>query len=186
MLRGHARDGLARDDEQAEHVDGEDALQPLQRHVWDQGLVVDRGVVDDGGDRSKLVVDRFQHPQDVVFFAHIGLDRDGALAGVPDVGRDLLRPIPGLGVVDGDIVALGAGEPRDGGADPAAAARNDHDLGHTPPPDCSVLPARAFTQRLTRAATSGVVPSGTSALSWTTSSNCLSIQLASTAKPHAS
>ncbi len=81
--------------------------------------------------RPSVSIDGREQALDVLFPAHIGLDRHGAAARLLDVrhhGR-------GAGLVGreihGDIVAVGGGEPRRRRADAAARAGNENDLvGH--------------------------------------------------------
>jgi hypothetical protein len=124
VIRAHATDGLPAAQDEPDDVDAENPLDACSLHVRHQAFVVDARVVDERVDRAQLRVDRAEHPYDVVLPAHIGLDNERPPPLGPDGRGDVVRAVPGAGVVDAHVVAFSGRDLRDHGTDAAAPARH--------------------------------------------------------------
>jgi hypothetical protein len=86
----------------------------------------DAGIVHERRERAKRAFGGVEKAPDLLFARHVSLDRRRSAAGTLDIADHAARGRAVHGIVHGYGVLAGASEPRDGGADAAATARNDH------------------------------------------------------------
>lgn len=74
MPCAHAFHGLCRAGKTAEHIDAHHAFEPLPRHVFHAAGHIDHAcVVDQPCDAAHGLIDLVEQPDDVCFYADIGL-----------------------------------------------------------------------------------------------------------------
>ncbi len=116
---------MAHDQESAAQIDAHDAVEKLEVGAVEAEIVHDAGVIDDDVDPPERVGRFPEQPRDVVGFADVALDGDGAAAEILDRFDDF----SGLGGAAGEIHRDGESvlrqAQRDGTADAARGAGND-------------------------------------------------------------
>jgi hypothetical protein len=126
-----AAHGLPRAQHQAGDVDVEHA--PYRGgvvRVDPPGLAGDAGIVDERVDPPELAVDRLEHGNDRGLVGGVGLEEHRPAAAGLDLVHDGAGARLAAHIIDADrIAALGRGERRRG-ADAAAGAGDEGDLGH--------------------------------------------------------
>jgi hypothetical protein len=123
VRRRHPLHRLARAQERAGDIGGEDAADPRRvDRVHTRLRLEDAGVVDQRAQRTETLVDRLEEPEDIGFAADVGADSDRRAAARFDVGDHGIGRRAIRSIVDADGVAALGREAGGRGADTAATA----------------------------------------------------------------
>src|SRR5271165_983763 len=83
------------------------------------------GIVHESVDRPHCLLGDLKEPNDVRLYADVTTDRDSGPSGRPNLFHQFLGSLFIALIIYGNSVTSAAGKPRNGGADPAAAAGDD-------------------------------------------------------------
>jgi hypothetical protein len=124
-----------RHEERSAEVDGEDLVELLVRHLEQEVVTQDAGIVDQNGRRAEGLGDLLDRSVDRVLVGDVGFETERFAAGFLDGGNGL---IGGAHIKNGDLESVGSEALGDGGSDAAASTGDDCCTSHEQAPKVDV------------------------------------------------